>query len=625
MLVWVRKLLENWIARVFFGLLVVVFVFWGVSNVVTLIGSNTAIAHVGGKPIDISAVQAVYQPKLEQAQQKSGQAVAPEQRQEIAQDALATVLRQQLLRDEEQKLGVNAPDAAIRQAIDSIPAFQTNGVFDSAKFNAVLSENGTNEDKFLADVRQNIAGRQMLTAVVSGAVPPAELVSQIFAFVAEQRVAETMSVPVAGQKTPPPPAPAVLERYWRNHPQDFTAPETRTVKLVILSPELLAPHEPVAAAAVDAAYARQAEAAPSLPERSAEVIVVGDIATESRLAASWRHGADWPAMQALAQKFGATTVPVDMAEPAQIPSPALSAAIFSATPGAVTGPVAGPGTMYLFKVTRTGSSGPDPATVKAQITQQLQLQQAQAEVAKNVDPLEDALAGQTPLDQLPSNLGLVGAEGTLDANGNKPDGTPAPIPGGDALKSAIVQAAFATAQGQPPSLVNGPDGSYFALEVEKITPPQAQPYDQVAQKVLAQWTRDALLREAEQKAAGVLAAVDHGESLDDAAAAAGYGVSMTAPFTRNAPPSGVTSQMEQVLFSLKPHEATMLQTDTGFMVAQLAQITLPSPAADAADETQVVQAMTKAVQQDVGESFLAGLQASEHVTVDAKMLAQVAQ
>jgi peptidyl-prolyl cis-trans isomerase D len=70
MLAGFRKLLENWIARVFFGLLVVVFVFWGISNVVTLVGSSTDIAHVAGQPVDISLVQAEYQRELSQSEQK---------------------------------------------------------------------------------------------------------------------------------------------------------------------------------------------------------------------------------------------------------------------------------------------------------------------------------------------------------------------------------------------------------------------------------------------------------------------------------------------------------------------------------------------------------------------------
>ena len=87
--------------------------------------------------------------------------------------------------------------------------------------------------------------------------------------------------------------------------------------------------------------------------------------------------------------------------------------------------------------------------MRAQVTQQLQLQKAQADVAQDVDAVQDALAGQTPLDQLPGNLGLAAVQGTLDASGNTPDGTPAPIPGSDALKTAIVQAALRRPSGRP--------------------------------------------------------------------------------------------------------------------------------------------------------------------------------
>ena len=43
--------------------------------------------------------------------------------------------------------------------------------------------------------------------------------------------------------------------------------------------------------------------------------------------------------------------------------------------------------------------------------------------------VDDLLASGAPLDELPGDLGLAGVTGTLDAQGNTPDGTPAPIPG----------------------------------------------------------------------------------------------------------------------------------------------------------------------------------------------------
>ena len=263
-------------------------------------------------------------------------------------------------------------------------------------------------------------------------------------------------------------------------------------------------------AQIDAAYARVAAAQPSVPLRSVQILSVDNLAASSRLEKAWKHGASWSDMQAMAKQFNANPVELDQTQQSQIPSPTLGAAVFAATPGQVVGPVAGTAGMFVFKVTDVSSSGPDAATQQAQIKQQLQLQMAQSEVAQDVDNLQDALAGQTPLDQLPGNLGLVALQGTLDANGNALDGTPAPIPGGDTLKAAILKAAFAAHVNDPAQLMNGPDGSYFALTVTSITPAAPQPYDQVQAKVLQAWTHDAVMRAAEVDAANLMTAVNHG-------------------------------------------------------------------------------------------------------------------
>jgi peptidyl-prolyl cis-trans isomerase D len=416
----------------------------------------------------------------------------------------------------------------------------------------------------------------------------------------------------------------VLQRYWRNHPAQFTAPEYRRIKLVILSPALLAPQEQIAQADVDAAYARVAGAAPSVPQRSVQVVSVGDLASSSRLESAWKRGAGWDKMQALAKQYGASAVELDQAAQTQIPSAGLGQAVFAAPVGKVMGPVAGEAGMYVFKVTAQGQSGPDAATLRAQVTQQLQLQKAQADVAQNVDAVQDALAGQTPLDQLPGNLGLVAVQGTLDATGNTPDGTPAPIPGGDTLKTAIVQAVFAAHQGDPAQLINGPDGSYFALTVDQVEAPALQNFAQVRDKVLAAWTAAALTRTAEAQAAALLHAVQQGQSLKAAAAVAGLQVVTTPALTRSSQQAGDT-QLATLLFSIKQGQATMLQTGTGFTVAQLTRITDPDPAQNPADAQALQQAMSRALQNDVGESFLAGLQARDKMSINQKMLAQIYQ
>lgn len=623
MLVWVRNLMGSWVARVFFALLIVVFVFWGVSNVFTLTGSPTAVATVAGKPVDISTVQAIYQRELSQAQQQ-GQ-VDQSIRQQIAQQALSEAVRQAILRQAATQYGIGVPDSAVRAVLDTIPAFQTNGAFDKTKFAQVLQQNGLSEDGFIAQVKDEIISRQLLTPVISGAAVPDEMLSNIFSLLGQRRTASLVTIPVNTQPAPAAPADAVLRRYWQNHQSQFSLPEYRKVQVVILSPALLAQNETVPQDQVQAGVARAEAASPSVPVRSAQVLSVEDLADASQLKAAWAKGASWTKMQALAKQYHATPVPLDGMQQNQIPAGALAQAVFSAKQGQIVGPVAGASGMYLFKVTDISQNGPDQAQLAQQVTQQLQLQLAQAAVAKNVDALQDALAGQTPLDQLPGNLGLVAVEGTLDSGGLTPDGNAAPIPGGDDLRNAIVKAAFAAQQGAAPQLQTGPDGSYYALAVQKVIPPAVQPYDQAKAKVLAAWTQDQQTREAQVIAANLMHAVNTGTPLAKAATAAGLSVTQSPAYTREDQPKDQPAQLVQVLFSLKQGEATMLNTSDDFTVAVLDNVTEPTPQSDPTTYAQLQQSLNKTLQDDLGGSFLAGLQARDKVTVNQKLLAQIYQ
>ncbi|WP_298281755.1 peptidylprolyl isomerase [Acidocella sp.] len=629
MLVQVRKLMGGWGARVFFGVLVVAFVGWGVSNVLTLVGGDSAVARVAGVPVDVSLVQADYQKLLNQAAQQAGGQPSLAVRQQLAMQALVGALRNQVMRAEAAKLGVATPDAAVRAQLAAIPQFQTNGAFDKAKFTQALAQINVSPDEFIGEIKDGLISRQIMVPVLGGVQPSGLLMARLFALLAQQRTPALVSIPFSAQAKPAAPTDAVLQRYWRNHPALFTAPQYRKIELVILAPALLAPTEPVASQDVDAALARAEDAAgPVIPERTVQVLSVPDLAASSRLEAAWKKGADWAKMQDLAKKYGANAIELDNASAQQIPEASLAKAVFAADSGKVTGPVAGDAGMYVFKVTGEAEVGTPPAVLRAQVTQQLQLQAAQNDVAGRLSAVQDALAAQTPLDQLPGNLGLTALSGTLDAEGNTPEGVPAPIPGGDDLKAAILKAAFAANKGDPAQLQNGPDGSYFALSVDDVIAPAVEPYATAKPQVLAAWTQDQIEREAEVTAAGLYETVTKGQNLADAAKAAGLSATTAPPVARGAAPaagSGIDQNLVSLLFSLKPGQATMEKAATGYVVAQLMSVNTPTPAQDPQDYQKLSAAMTRGLQNDLAGSFLDGLQTRFQVTINQKMLAQLYQ
>ncbi len=237
------------------------------------------------------------------------------------------------------------------------------------------------------------------------------------------------------------------------------------------------------------------------------------------------------------------------------------------------------------------------------IRQQLAEKRAAAAIQDKVDRLQDAIAGGG-LDKIPADTGAVPAEGTLDARGLTASGDPAPLPGSPGLREALVHHAFDVRQGAPPSLLPGPDGGYYAVEVESVTPPRKESFDEALPGVVREWHDDVLRHEAETKAASVYAAASAAHALAPAATAAGLTVVKSAPFTRDGG-SGVPPGLAQVVFSLKPGAATMLQTGKAFTVAVLTGIAHPEPSQDKQRFNQLALQLRTAVANDLEQSYSA--------------------
>jgi peptidyl-prolyl cis-trans isomerase D len=629
MLLTVRKLLSNWVARVCFGLLVVVFVFWGVQNVFTMVSASTAIASVAGQAIDATAVQAAYQATLKHEQ--TGNSPPPDvaTRQGYAEQAIEAAIEQKQLALEEQRLGVTVPDANITQALDAVPEFQSAGVFDKATFENVLAQNNVSATQFLTDERNVLTNQQFFGAVTAGAIAPTALAGQLFDYLAEQRQANLVFVPFGAQAVPPAPSDEVLQRYWRNNQQQFMSPEYRTVKIVVLSPFLLAPQEQVPDSQVQAVYARATGDQKVIALRSVQVITAPDTETAGKLVAAWNKGADWGAMQALATKLQANPVELDKASQAQIPAAPLAQAVFAAPLNVVVGPVQGPFGQYVFKVTDIENNGPDKAAMLAQLKQAIQGERARADVAQDANALQDALAAQTPLDQLPANPGFVAVQGTLDAKGNTPDGSRAPVPGAEDVRDAIVKAVFAATPGAAPQMLNGPGGTYFAVSVDKVTPSAVIPFAQAHAAVLAAWTTAQQAHEAETKAANLLQALNGGQNFQAAAAASGLQVSNPPPVSREEPKDSPQEGLSKILFAMTPGQPVMQKLNGAFLVAELASVTHPSPTEglqNVKDYQELAASLNRGMQDDVLKSLLIGLgQRYPASQVNQQLLTQIYQ
>ncbi len=347
-----------------------------------------------------------------------------------------------------------------------------------------------------------------------------------------------VELPTAAVAAPPAPTQAELQRWYDNHPWLYAVPEFRRVKAAVLTPETVEKTLTATDAELRAYYDNNQALYVTPAKRSVQVVVLHDEAAAKALAAKWSGGADWAAIQQAAKDAGGTAVELDDTTAAGIPEPALAQAAFATSADTVAAPVQTPLGWDVLKVTKiTQGAEQSFEQAKEQIRARVLADKAGGQIYDAVNKLDDILGTGVGLDKLPSDLGLVGVQGTLDADGNTTDGKPAPIPGPPELRKALVEAAFKTPQGQPPAqLIEVPAqsgaSSYFALTVEGITPPAEKPFNEVKDDVAADWTQAAREHAAEQQAAKLLEAVNGGQTLADASTVAGLTVRQSPLVTR---------------------------------------------------------------------------------------------
>ena len=631
MLAMFRRHLNSWVARLFFILLIGVFVLWGVSGAIRNLGQSTgtALALVDGQKIELPEALTAYRRQLARMTQLFGGKLdaTPAMKQGIAGQALDGLITQAAVTAAVQHLGLGVSKDALRRAVAAIPSFHgPSGQFDRATYEAVLRNNNLTEPQLLAIIGHELGARQLMEAARAGEAPPDTLTRAIFAYQQQRRVAAIVRLPFAAAPPPPPPSAAVLQRYYDNNKDKYATAETRRIKAVVLSPQTVASDITITEADLRAAYAARKAIYDKPEKRSVQVLLVATAARAQALAAQWSAGADWATMQKLPDD---SPVTLPDATQADFPAPELGQAVFAAPLGQVAPPVQSPLGWHVFKVTKiTPGASKSFADVKAELRTAVLADKAAGIVDDRANKVQDALSGGATLDTLPGNLGLAAVSGTMDAQGNTTAGQPAPIPGSPALRSALVAAAFAAKKGDPAELVDGPKNDpagqgYFALTVQAIVPPAPKPLAAVIDAVRRDWTQSQIRREQNQAATNILVAVKSGKTLD--AAAAGRAVVTLPPVSRAADTPGVPSQLVGPLFTLKPGAPTMVETPNGFVVAVLEKTIDADPRADPIGFGQIRDALTKAMGDDVEGVLTTALRARAEPRVQPDAIASIVQ
>ena len=166
MLALMRKHATSWLIKVALFAIVIVFIFWGGYSYTEKKASRVAV--VNGSYIGLLEYQSMYNNLVEQMRRQFGGQFSAEMADalNLKGQALDRLINRRLILAEARKLELDVSREELQNAIISFPAFQTNGQFDSLRYQRTLRylrltpqefEASQHEDLLINKVQQFIA------------------------------------------------------------------------------------------------------------------------------------------------------------------------------------------------------------------------------------------------------------------------------------------------------------------------------------------------------------------------------------------------------------------------------------------------------------------------------------
>ena len=243
-----RNVMKSVTAWGIFGIIILVFIFWGLTPHNESVGQGGAAAVVNGTTISPAKFMEARErlrrdPRFEQLQ-----SLGSEQAQQfMASQAISQLVEVELLRQAADEARIWTSDAEVAQTIYEIPDFKENGKFSGERYRQLLAANR----KPLADFETELRTQQSIRRVYemfSAATKPLPLEVDKQKQLAEMKAnVEYLSLPLEGvvdyKTVSTSDANAFLGRaeneakikgYFDTHKQDYSTPEQAKVRHILI-------------------------------------------------------------------------------------------------------------------------------------------------------------------------------------------------------------------------------------------------------------------------------------------------------------------------------------------------------------------------------------------------------
>jgi peptidyl-prolyl cis-trans isomerase D len=618
-----RRAAKGWTAKILIGLLVISFAVWGIADVFRGFTGGTLVT-VGSQEISSEQFAETYRQTLQNYSRQIGENITPERARELGLDRqiLNEMIRSAAVMSEARDLNLAVGDAQIAADLARNPNFtDAQGNFNADLVKNFLQRTGQSEAAFLASEREQLIRSAIGDTAQAGVVLPNALVEAASRYANEQRDARYFVVKATPSEVQQPTEEDIKKHHEANTAR-YTAPEYRSLALVVANPVELAQSISISDEELNAGYEKY-KSDYFKPEVRTLLQTTFPSVEEARKARDRiAAGEDF---LAIAKERGFSETEATWADRTvnDIPDPAIASAAFELKEGEVSEPVEGQLAVMLLKAVKVAPEHQQTFDeVREDLKKKLQLEKASEEVRNIYDTVEDARAQQTPFEDIAksANLQFISVP-AIDATGKDKDGKAATIPHAD----EIVKLAFQSDVGaENDAFQSDPDG-YIWYEVREIVPSQVRPLDTVKEQVKTDLIAQRVRELAIDKARKLVERATAGTSFDELAKEASAEIRTAQGMKRSESSPDFDNAAVAALFSTPENGFTFAPeaSGDGAKVIQSQAVLAPPFDPNSAEANQVKQGLAQAAGADLLGTYLASLQNQVGITVDETLWRQI--
>lgn len=239
MLDYFRSNAQSFGVKCIFGLIILVFIGWGVGSFTDRSAGNV-VATVNGEPITINDFERAYQMAESEALTRNPsmtreQLVASG----LGENVLRDMIQQILLQQAAVRMGLDATPLEMRREVEGIPAFQDKqGRFDPARYEEVLNNRRMGIAAFEQSLANQIRRDKILTILQDAAWTDPAAAKRHYDYLRQKRQVSCLFLPASDAMVEAPSDKEIQEAYEARK-QSLAIPRKVAVEFVRVSPEKL--------------------------------------------------------------------------------------------------------------------------------------------------------------------------------------------------------------------------------------------------------------------------------------------------------------------------------------------------------------------------------------------------